>query len=478
MPKEWTMESVNGMQWTVRAARDWLSHRPLAFQQAVFAVAHRLLSANTPPHARVLIGGSESPRDFTLLLLGTLYAGLEPVLMSADASTRARLRDAYDMALLSEQESTDGLGDTLLVAVTLPAEEKMLDGAPTPTAEELIHFWAAHSLSDTTPLWLYTSGSSGTPKAISKTLAQMDAEARSVVAHFAESLATDLKATEALRSATVYSTVDPHHQYGLTFAVWFPMALGLQLSTDRIRYEEMLTSVSPWILITTPTFMRTLRLPFKERGVVDPLWAMSAGGKLSDEDYACWRTVSSSPIEEIYGSTECGIMAHRRHTGDDMVGPWTLAQGVSLTILEDTPWLTSAHASDAIRDANGRIRLDDKLQCLSERTFILLGRADRVAKVGEKRLSLTDIENVIARELGLTVKALVVQRPARDVIGVVVNRALSPDYDATQHREYRNRLVHHLEPLALPRYWRSVDTWPVNAQGKVEMPRLEELFHA
>ena len=111
-------------------------------------------------------------------------------------------------------------------------------------------------------------------------------------------------------------------------------------------------------------------------------------------------------------------------------------------------------------------------------TVKLLGRADRVAKIGEKRLSLTEIENTLLTELGLVAQALVVKRGAREAIGVIVDREHSTTYDSSAHVEYRKKLINHLEPLALPRYWRSVEKMPHNAQGKLEISVLEKLFYA
>lgn len=439
---------------------DWLSIRYLSFKRAVYRVASLLRKevAN-----RILIGGSESPLLFTILLLGTLYAEKTPILMGADTSTRLRMKEAFDLLLLGETESSSGLEALPHLQVKSDSNEV--------SAEEIDAFFCSHSLEGTASLLLYTSGSSGKPKEIVKTLSQMDAEAASLTEYFSRAQAENRYG--AINGATVLSTVDPHHQYGLTFAVWVPMALGLELSQERIRYEEMLTLETPWILVTTPTFLRTLTTPLTH----SPLWAMSAGGKLEAGDFAAWRKVSPAPLEEIYGSTECGVIAQRVHCGNDITENWTLSSDATLIIEEGTPYFLSPHSSGSVQDALGRVSLDDKLALLTPKTFKLLGRADRVAKVGEKRLSLTEIENTLLTELGLVARALVIKRGARKVIGVVVDREHSPSYNNTAHQSYRKKLVSQLEPLALPRYWRSVSTMPRNAQGKIKIAQLEELFN-
>lgn len=440
---------------------DWLSIRSLSFKRAVYRVASLLRKevAN-----RILIGGSESPLLFTILLLGTLYAEKTPILMGADTSTRLPMKEAFDLLLLGETESSSGLEALPHLQVKSDSNEV--------SAEEIDAFFCSHSLEGTASLLLYTSGSSGKPKEIVKTLSQMDAEVASLTEYFSRAQAENRYG--AINGATVLSTVDPHHQYGLTFAVWFPMALGLELSKERIHYEEMLTLETSWVLVTTPTFLRTLTTPLTH----SPLWAMSTGGKLEESDLAAWRHVSPAPLEEIYGSTECGVIAHRVHREEGLTDNWALSSDATLTIEEGAPYFFSPHSSSSVQDSLGRVALDDKLTLLTSKTFKLLGRADRVAKIGEKRLSLTEIENTLLTELGLVAQALVVKRGAREAIGVIVDREHSTTYDSSAHVEYRKKLINHLEPLALPRYWRSVEKMPHNAQGKLEISVLEKLFYA
>ena len=275
--------------------------------------------------------------------------------------------------------------------------------------------------------------------------------------------------------AVVQSTVDPRHLYGLTFNIWFAFSAGRPIATTRRVYQEqLLTLPHPVALITTPTFMRML-----ETTLAAPVlpFVLSAGGPLSDEAKATLTAWSPSTIYEIYGSTETGVVASRAHESNALANAqtpdWTLIDEAMLSETADGWVLTSPLLP------TGVMMLDDQLKLTGERTFHLLGRRDRVVKIGEVRLSLTEIERVVERTLGLVIRALPVVHGERTLIGVVVNEALSPKWTGQlpDRRAVTQALHGTLDPLARPRLWRSVPDWPMNAQGKVETQRLLELFH-
>lgn len=114
-----------------------------------------------------------------------------------------------------------------------------------------------------------------------------------------------------------------------------------------------------------------------------------------------------------------------------------------------------------------------------ERTFRLLGRRDRVVKIGEVRLSLTEVERVIKEKMGLVVRAFAIRKSHRLVVGCVINEINSTNWhgQCPKRSTVMQMLEGSLDPLAMPRVWRSVKDWPVNCQGKVESEVLLELFN-
>ena len=390
------------------------------------------------------------PYRFAVLLNAVLWSGCTPVLFPGRGAQFEALKDAYDAVLV---DASDGV--TVYPKLTLVVK---MDAEPL-TIESLT------KLDATRPIRLFTSGSSGTPKCIEKTVGLMDREAEVTTRLFGA----------VTEGAVVQSTVDPRHLYGLTFNIWFAFSAGRPIATTRRVYQEqLLTLPYPVALITTPTFMRML-----ETTLAAPVlpFVLSAGGPLSDEAKATLTAWSPSTIYEIYGSTETGVVASRAHESNALANAqtpdWTLIDEAMLSETADGWVLTSPLLP------TGVMMLDDQLKLTGERTFHLLGRRDRVVKIGEVRLSLTEIERVVERTLGLVIRALPVVHGERTLIGAVVNEALSPKWTGQlpDRRAVTQALHGTLDPLARPRLWRSVPDWPMNAQGKVETQRLLELFH-
>ena len=390
------------------------------------------------------------PYRFAVLLNAVLWSGCTPVLFPGRGAQFEALKDTYDAVLV---DASDGVTvyPKLTLVVKMDAEPLTIESLTKPDA--------------TRPIRLFTSGSSGTPKCIEKTVGLMDREAEVTTRLFGA----------VTEGAVVQSTVDPRHLYGLTFNIWFAFSAGRPIATTRRVYQEqLLTLPHPVALITTPTFMRML-----ETTLAAPVlpFVLSAGGPLSDEAKATLTAWSPSTIYEIYGSTETGVVASRAHESNALANAqtpdWTLIDEAMLSETADGWILTSPLLP------TGVMMLDDQLKLTGERTFHLLGRRDRVVKIGEVRLSLTEIERVVERTLGLVIRALPVVHGERTLIGAVVNEALSPKWTGQlpDRRAVTQALHGTLDPLARPRLWRSVPDWPMNAQGKVETQRLLELFH-
>lgn len=390
------------------------------------------------------------PYRFAVLLNAVLWSGCTPVLFPGRGAQFEALKDAYDAVLV---DASDGVTvyPKLTLVVKMDAEPLTIESLTKPDA--------------TRPIRLFTSGSSGTPKCIEKTVGLMDREAEVTTRLFGA----------VTEGAVVQSTVDPRHLYGLTFNIWFAFSAGRPIAkTRRVYQEQLLTLPHPVALITTPTFMRML-----ETTLAAPVlpFVLSAGGPLSDEAKATLTAWSPSTIYEIYGSTETGVVASRAHESNALANAqtpdWTLIDEAMLSETADGWVLTSPLLP------TGVMMLDDQLKLTGERTFHLLGRRDRVVKIGEVRLSLTEIERVVERTLGLVIRALSVVHGERTLIGAVVNEALSPKWTGQlpDRRAVTQALHGTLDPLARPRLWRSVPDWPMNAQGKVETQRLLELFH-
>jgi acyl-CoA synthetase (AMP-forming)/AMP-acid ligase II len=210
----------------------------------------------------------------------------------------------------------------------------------------------------------------------------------------------------------------------------------------------------------------------------------SSGGPLELEVAQRIAEATGAPPLEIYGSTETGGIAVRQQTAGDE--PWQPLSGVALDFAEDGRLaVTSAFVSCGEPAPGGRARLltGDRAEPAPGGGFRLRGRADRVVKIAEKRLSLPEMESRLREHPAVEDAALVRMddgpgepRVAAVVVPTPAGRAL---FAAGGRRAVGRELGEHLagefDRVLLPRAWRVVDALPRDAQGKTPQRALRAL---
>lgn len=321
-------------------------------------------------------------------------------------------------------------------------------------------------------LVVFTSGSTGAPQAIPKKLSQLAAEVVTLEALFGKGTG----------GATVIATVSHQHIYGLLFKVLRPLACASPIQAHSVSYpEQIATAIAEreCILVTSPAHLK--RLPDSA------IWAaathmlravFSSGGPLSAEvAHATARRLGQVPVE-VYGSSETGGIAWRQRTagaGEE----WLLMPGTEARIDEDDRCLVvrSPHLPDS-----AWFRCADRASMVDEHRFTLHGRADRIVKIEEKRISLDQIESRLL-ESGLVTEArAIVVASGRDRIAAFIvlsdagRAALTEGGKLALNLRLRDWLGSVVERVALPRSWRYLDALPVNAQGKTTQAELATLI--
>lgn len=398
----------------------------------------------------------ESPQEFAAALFGAWHAGKHVVL---PGDLRADTLDAL-------RAHTDGW------AGEMPGGLVPSPSTPSPAYDCLPLDWPP--LPEDAGITLFTSGSTGTPTAIEKRLAQLDAETATLQAAFGARLAAD---------AHVLTTVSHQHIYGLLFCVLWPLAAGRPLPDDRLAFnEELVTRCGAMprtaVLVTSPAHLRRLPEgldwgPVRERvGAV-----FSSGGPLppAAADDAL-RQLGQSPIE-VFGSSETGGIAWRQRAahGDR----WTPLPGVAWRIEDRFLAVRSPHLPD-----DGWYVCPDLAYADADDSFVLQGRADRVAKIEEKRISLTAIEQaLVASPWVREARVLLMDLPVGTRVAAAL--ALTDDGDAALAERGRAAwiaalkasLAGSVDPLAVPRRWHATrDDLPANTQGKTTDAALRDLF--
>ena len=329
-----------------------------------------------------------------------------------------------------------------------------------------------------TRLALFTSGSSGQPSRIDKCLGQLDAEVQALHSLFADSLAIG-------RAPCVLATVSHQHIYGLLFRVLWPLAAGWPTEALPLHYPEevvrQLALQPESILVSSPAFLGRLPVHLDWSEARSGLRAVfSSGGPLSAAaSESVLALLEQSPME-VFGSSETGGIAWRRRS--EHHEQWHLLPGVNCRV--NTQGLLEVR-SPHLPDSRSWWQTFDRAQVHEDGNgFTLLGRADRIVKIAEKRVSLTAMEQaLLASPWVQDARAVVLERTGsieRVAMVVVPSEAgwqqLQAQGRSALQWDLRALIAAHVERVALPRYWRYLERLPVNAQGKSTQQQLALLF--
>ncbi|MFC0399276.1 AMP-binding protein [Paraburkholderia rhizosphaerae] len=431
-----------------------------AFRARVHAMAAWLHTYAGPRCALCI----DDTYEFACALFAVLACGKEPVIpASATPGYLADLAGSYDTVLT----------DADLRAI-----------ASVPVADLAAH--SDLSIDRDARLTLYTSGSSGTPKPVHKTLAQFDAEVRTLEREWG-ALAGD---------ATVVASVPHRHIYGLLFRVLWPLAAGrpfdrtamgepqqLQARIDAYRATVVVSApaqLSRWpALAGFATLAPAPRAFFSSGGPLDPHAA---------NEYAA--AFGAAPVE-IYGSTETGGIGWRRQS--DSSGSSESSESSESS--GSSAWRPLA-GIDARRGADGALevrsphlvhhdwhRTDDAVTFDADGRFILQGRLDRIVKLDGKRVSLPELEaRLVLHPYVAQAATVLLAGASRERIGAVV--ALSEAGSAALRDSGRiamaNTLHRHLagyfDAVVLPRRWRFRIALPFDTRGKLPAAALAQAF--
>lgn len=386
--------------------------------------------------------------DFAAALFGAWHAGKTAVLPGdAQPETVERLATTTDLRAGELPGPVAPKGN-----VAEPASLPLLDAGAT-------------------RLVLFTSGSSGAPVAIEKRLLQLAAEVRALQQQFGG----------ALDGAAVHATVSHQHIYGLLFVVLWPLAAGRPFHAGRLAYpEEMAQRLgpAPGVLVSSPAHLKRLPDTLDWRDACKGLRAVfSSGGVLPAEAaQACAALLQRSPIE-VYGSSETGGIAWRQQASHGEC--WQALPGVDWRCADEVLQVRSPHIGHSDWFATA-----DRAQATPDGAgFVLRGRVDRIAKIEEKRVSLSAVERALCELPEIEdARAVVLGAPGAERLGAVVVptasgwERLRRDGKRAFNERLRARLLHSVERVVLPRSWRYVVSLPVNAQGKTTAAQLTTLF--
>jgi acyl-coenzyme A synthetase/AMP-(fatty) acid ligase len=422
-------------------------HRHLTVGQLRAEVAWTARRITERGARRGLLACDDSDR-LIVGLYALLHAGAEVVLPpNANPGTLRALAGSFDV-LVSDRELE---GTTVLRLAAGGAEPAF---APLDPDRCRLHF--------------YTSGSSGDPKRIPKTLALLDREIGVLEGLWGA----------AIKGATVFGTVPHQHIFGLTFSVLWPLAVGRCFSArSHLTWEELLRELTPGaVIVSSPAHLGRLAglspVPRESR----PQMILTAGAPLPPA--AARETIDVFGVEpiEIFGSTETGAVAVRETTSE----PARWLPLPEIQILQTEEGLLKVRSPYVPGD--GVCELADRIDLFADGGFTLKGRADRVIKVEGKRVSLPEMEQQIATLSWTESAAVVPLKAPRNGLGAVAMLSAEGTAELARlgklrfERLLRRELATIYGASAWPRHWRFVAHMPANPMGKRRASDLAMLF--
>lgn len=300
----------------------------------------------------------------------------------------------------------------------------------------------------------YTSGSTGVPRANPK---------------YWEKLAISSGHNDALLRALaggdyhVVATVPPQHMYGLEFSVLLPLFGHATIHAGRPFFAADIAAAlaelpEPRILVTTPVHLRALL----DSNQALPAFSgiVSATAPLPQELAREAEARFGAAVQEVFGSTETCVIAHRRTAQADA---WTPYDGVTL---HPQPDGTRVEAPQLLQPTV----LADIVELDEYGCFRLRGRNTDLLEIAGKRASLGDLTHKLLAVPGVQ-DGVVFQMDDTDAIGVrrIAALAVAPGLDAGA---ILDALRCEIDPVFLPRPLKLVDALPRSETGKLPRAAL------
>jgi acyl-CoA synthetase (AMP-forming)/AMP-acid ligase II len=306
-----------------------------------------------------------------------------------------------------------------------------------------------------------TSGSTGTPRALIFTHAQMIADGRQVCASM------------GIRPDDRNLGIIPFgHSYGLGNLIVPLLVQGTPIVTAASPLPNALAADcalwKPTVFPAVPMLLRALAQAGAAPAALASLrLVISAGAPLTPEIASAFAHHFGRRIHSFYGSSETGGISFDR-TGEASLSGRSVGTPLDGVRLEFRRGGRFQVGSAAVRGAGHHMSPDRaKINELGE--LVLLGRTGRTAKIAGRRIDLGEVEKLLRATPGVR-DAYAMLHPARaDAIAA----AVAGDVDAAKIREsLRARTALWKIPerlLVLPEL-------PRNARGKIDRARLEELI--
>lgn len=308
----------------------------------------------------------------------------------------------------------------------------------------------AKKLDESAIIYLRTSGSSGEPKSIEKTLKQLITES-SYLSNF----------LGFKKENIVYSSASHQHFFGLIWKIMTPLIAGSKIISKPIKYPESILAQDSKnaILVTSPAILKRLN-EYKNLNPLKPLYKIvTAGSALPKNVRDGIDKKIGEKITEIYGSTETGVVAYNNGDTFYLMGENKITQKDDGGIDISSSWCEFFHNNDEV-------------EFLENGGFRLLGRTDRIVKLEDKRVSLINIEEFLLTHR--YIKDCYIDKHPRysRLLALIVLSYEGIEKFRENGKvglvgELKKHLKERYDSVFLVRYFKILEALPTNQQGKV-----------
>lgn len=425
------------------------------------------------PHARVLVDAAS----------GRIWTREELATAAHAWSEQHGAIAAHQVVALAEPNGVEWLrvflGLLECSAVIAPLEPGEPLAAQQATARSIGAAWlwrdgqlatlgnARRPRSDGRRLIKLTSGSTGAPRPLVFTDAEMLADGRQIAG------------VMGIRSADMNLGLIPWgHSYGLGNLIVPLILQGTGIVYGAAPLPHAIAAAceqwQPTVFPAVPALLRALAESTVPAGQLASLrTVISAGAPLAPEIAQAFAQKFGRKIHSFYGSSETGGMSYDV-SGDSAAlgrGVGQPIPGVHFEFERGRRFTVTSPAVFTLGNRRrGRHRLADFGRLSESGELVLLGRSGRFVKIAGRRLNLAEVEHALRQVSGVEDAWVVTHAERADALAAAVCSARSP---AEIREELRTRLASWKIPkriLAFPRF-------PLTPRGKTDARQLRELLN-
>ncbi len=306
----------------------------------------------------------------------------------------------------------------------------------------------------------FTSGSTSKPKMITKTLTNTIIEAEDVFAEFLSDYKNPFRVLTSTKS---------QHMFPFIYYFILPLVYceKLLMDTTDVCYPDD-ADFKDSMFVSTPSFLEKFE-KYNVKNEYSPYVIFTAGAKIKDSVRKYLE--QDSTVIDIYGSTETGTVAFKRHSSENTL---TCMKSVEIEpdensqIVVKSPYFIETSCT-----------LGDIVNIVDKKSFILMNRADRILKIQEKRISAPEVEEIVQKNS--FVQECFCFKSAEKLACAVALSKEGIDFFFENGFCY-TKIISYLKNYLngkveiVPQKWKFLYEIPKTVTGKIDKAKIEQIF--